>query len=226
VTSKLITKFRALGLNPSLCNWVLDFLTGYPHVVKVGNNNSTTLILNTEAPQRCLPSPLLYCTLITNNDKTANREEVRALSININKTKELFVDYRRQQREHAPIHMGRATVQRVISFKFLTEDLKWSPHTDSMVKKAQQHFNLRRLQKLLQMYHQEHTVWVYYRLVSQLYRPQPHGSPEGDTASPTHHRGNSACPPGHLQHPVSQEDQGDHPGHQPAEPRPVHPATI
>jgi hypothetical protein len=27
VPSKLITKLRSLGLNPSLCNWVLDFLT-------------------------------------------------------------------------------------------------------------------------------------------------------------------------------------------------------
>ena len=30
VPSKLITKLRALGLNPSLCNWVLDFLTANP----------------------------------------------------------------------------------------------------------------------------------------------------------------------------------------------------
>ena len=28
VPSKLITKVRRLGLNPSLCNWILDFLTG------------------------------------------------------------------------------------------------------------------------------------------------------------------------------------------------------
>ena len=30
VPSKLIIKFEALGLNPALCNWVLDFLTGCP----------------------------------------------------------------------------------------------------------------------------------------------------------------------------------------------------
>ena len=30
VPSKLIIKLVALGLNPSLCNWVLDFLTGRP----------------------------------------------------------------------------------------------------------------------------------------------------------------------------------------------------
>ena len=30
VPSKLIIKLGALGLNPALCNWVLDFLTGCP----------------------------------------------------------------------------------------------------------------------------------------------------------------------------------------------------
>ena len=30
VPSKLIIKLKALGLNPALCNWVLNFLTGRP----------------------------------------------------------------------------------------------------------------------------------------------------------------------------------------------------
>jgi hypothetical protein len=38
VPSKPIIKLEALGLNPAPCNWVLDFLTGRPQVVKVGNN--------------------------------------------------------------------------------------------------------------------------------------------------------------------------------------------
>jgi hypothetical protein len=47
-------------------------------------------------------------------------------------------------------YIDGATVERVKSLKYLgvhiTEDLKWSCHTDSVVKKAQQHlFNLRRL---------------------------------------------------------------------------------
>jgi hypothetical protein len=36
VPSKLITKLRTLGLNTSLCNWILDLLTGRPQVVSVG----------------------------------------------------------------------------------------------------------------------------------------------------------------------------------------------
>jgi hypothetical protein len=51
VHSKLITKLEALGLNPALYNWVLDFLTGRHQVVKVGNNISTWLTLNTGTPQ-------------------------------------------------------------------------------------------------------------------------------------------------------------------------------
>ena len=41
VPSKLIIKCEALGLNTALCNWVLDFLTVRPQVVKVGKNIST-----------------------------------------------------------------------------------------------------------------------------------------------------------------------------------------
>jgi hypothetical protein len=66
--------------------------------------------------------------LITNNDNIAYREEVRALgvscqennlSLNVNKTKEMIVDFRKQQRELPAIHIDRITVEKVESFKFL-----------------------------------------------------------------------------------------------------------
>ena len=60
VPSKLVIKLEALGLNLTLYNWVLDFLTGHLQMVKVGNSTSTLLILNTGAPQGCVLSPLLY----------------------------------------------------------------------------------------------------------------------------------------------------------------------
>jgi hypothetical protein len=71
VPSKLIKKLRTLGLNTSLCNWILDFLTGRPQVVRVGNNTSTMLILNTGAPQGCVLNPLLFthdCTARHNSN--------------------------------------------------------------------------------------------------------------------------------------------------------------
>ena len=106
VPSKLITKLRTLGLNTSLCNWILDFLKGRHQVVWVGNTTSTTLILNTGAPQGCVLIPLLYCLfthdcmsrhdsntiikfaddttvvgLITDNNETAYWEEIRDLTV-------------------------------------------------------------------------------------------------------------------------------------------------
>ena len=66
VPSKLIIKLEVLGLNPALCNWDLDFLTGSPQVEKVGNITSSPLILNTEAAQGCVLSPLLY-SMFTHN---------------------------------------------------------------------------------------------------------------------------------------------------------------
>ena len=47
--TKLITKLRTQGLNTYLCNWILDFLTGIPQVVRVGNNTSATLICHADS---------------------------------------------------------------------------------------------------------------------------------------------------------------------------------
>jgi len=99
--------------------------------------------------------------LITDNDETAYREEVSTLtkwcqenhlSLNIDKTKELVVDFRRQSKEYTPITINKTPVERVNSFKFLgihiTENLTWSAHTDAVLKKAHQRlFFLRRLRK-------------------------------------------------------------------------------
>ncbi len=89
--------------------------------------------------------------LITDNDETAYREEVSTLtkwcqenhlSLNIDKIKELVVDFRRPSREHTPIIINKTPVERVNSFKFLgvhiTEDLTWSAHTDTLLNKTHQ----------------------------------------------------------------------------------------
>ena len=50
------------------------------------------------------------------------------LSFNLNKPKEMIVDFRKQQREHTPIHIDGTAVEKVESFKILgthiTDDLK------------------------------------------------------------------------------------------------------
>ncbi len=185
VPIKLAIKLTDLGLNSSLCDWIQDFFTGRPQVVKMGQFNSITL--NLGAPQGCVLSPLLFflythdCVsshsstsivkfaddtvvlgLISNNDETAYLDEVErltswcqdnCLSLNVSKTKELIVDFRkRQQRPYTPLMISGTPMERVSSFKYLgvniSEDLTWTTHIQTQVKKARQRlYHLRQLRK-------------------------------------------------------------------------------
>ncbi len=186
IPQQLIHKLVQLGLNTSLCNWLLDFLTGRPQAVWVGSNTSSTITLNTGAPQGCVLSSLLFtllthdCTLshnsnrfikfaydttvvglISNRDETNYRSEVshlagwcsdNNLSLNVEKTKEIVVDFRRVHSLHAPLTNNGATVERVSSTTFLgvhiTEDLSWTNNTAALAKKAQQRlYFLRKLRR-------------------------------------------------------------------------------
>ncbi|KAI4895175.1 hypothetical protein NFI96_005325 [Prochilodus magdalenae] len=100
--------------------------------------------------------------LISKNDESAYREEVQRLtdwcrtnnlSLNVDKTKEMVVDFRRTRRDHSPLNIDGSTVEIVKSTKFLgvhlAEDLTWSLNTSTITKKAQQRlYFLRRLRKV------------------------------------------------------------------------------
>ena len=58
--TRLAEKLLILGLTPSLCSWVLDFLTDRPHKVRVATRTSGTRTVSTGTPQGCVLSPLLY----------------------------------------------------------------------------------------------------------------------------------------------------------------------
>ncbi|KAI5628809.1 gastrula zinc finger protein XlCGF28.1-like [Silurus asotus] len=186
IAKHLIEKLSLLGLNTSLCNWILDFLTGRPQSVQIGNSISSTTTLHTGAPQGCVLSPLLFTLLtqdcvamhssnhiikfakyttvvglISTNDESAYREEVQRLtawcgannlSLNVDKTKEIVVDFSRAQSNHSPLIIDGFSVEIVKSTKFLgvhlADNLTWSLNTNSITKKAQQHlYFLRRLWK-------------------------------------------------------------------------------
>ncbi|KAK3514970.1 hypothetical protein QTP86_020616 [Hemibagrus guttatus] len=105
IRQHLIEKLNLLGLNTSLCNWILDLLTGRPQLVRIGNSFSSTTTLSTGTPQGCVLSPLLFTLLthdcaamhssnhivkfaddttvvglISKHEKSAYREEVRRLT--------------------------------------------------------------------------------------------------------------------------------------------------
>jgi hypothetical protein len=143
--------------------------------------------------------------------------------------RELIVDFRKQQREHTPTHIDGTAVEKVESFKFLgvhiTDYLKWISHTDSVVKKVQQClFKLRRLKKFVLA---PKTLTNFYRCtiesilsgcITTWYRNR---TTHNRVVCPTHHREQTTCPSGRLHHLMSKEDQKDHQGHQPPEPRPA-----
>ncbi|KAI5606429.1 gastrula zinc finger protein XlCGF28.1-like [Silurus asotus] len=186
IAQHLIEKLNLLGLNTSLCNWILDFLTERRQSIRIGNSISNTTTLSTGAPQGCVLSPLLFTLLthdcvamhssnhiikfaddttvvglISKNDESAYREEVQQLtawcgannlSLNVDKTKEMIVDFRRAQSDQSSLIIDGSSVEIVKSTKFLgvhlADNLTWSLNTSSITKKAQQRlYFLRRLRK-------------------------------------------------------------------------------
>ncbi len=93
--------------------------------------------------------------LINNDDEAAYLNEVErltswcqdnCLSLNVSKTKELIVDFRkRQQQPYTPLMISGTPVE---SFKYISEDLTWTTHIQTQVKKARQRlYHLRQLRK-------------------------------------------------------------------------------
>ncbi len=101
-------------------------------------------------------------SLIQDGDESAYRQEVKELAIccsllttlelNMLKSVEMIVDFRRNPPALSPLTIINSTVTAVESFRFLGttiyQDLKWDNHIESMVKKAHQRlYFLRQLRK-------------------------------------------------------------------------------
>ena len=93
--------------------------------------------------------------LISGGDETAYREEVlklaawcseNNLALNISKTKEIIVNFRRLNTDPAPLYINGECVERVHTFRFLgvliSSDISWTENTTIIIKKAQQQLHL------------------------------------------------------------------------------------
>ena len=118
-----------------------DCLSLYDNCMVVKFADDTTvagLIRNSESEYRNQVSALVeWCS---END----------LELNVKKTKEIIVDFRRNPTEIVPLVINGSEVEIVQQFKFLginiSSDLKWEINTDQIVKKAQQRlYFMRRL---------------------------------------------------------------------------------
>ncbi|KAK3573362.1 hypothetical protein QTP86_024118, partial [Hemibagrus guttatus] len=155
IPQHLIEHLSLLDTNTSLFNWILDFLTGRPQSVQIGNSISRTTTLSTGAPQICVLSPLLFILLthdcaamhssnyiikFTDDTTVVGLISKNNLSLNVDKTKEMVVDFRRAQNGHSPLFIDGSSVEIVKSTKYLgvhlAENSIWSLNTSSITKKA------------------------------------------------------------------------------------------
>ena len=75
IPHKLTHKLSTLGLHPTLCDWLLDFLTGRPQSVRIGNRTSASITTNIGTPQGCVLSPILY-TLFTHDCVASDKDNI------------------------------------------------------------------------------------------------------------------------------------------------------
>ncbi|KAK1802553.1 hypothetical protein P4O66_004209 [Electrophorus voltai] len=112
--------------------------------------------------------------LINKDNKSAYREEVRELVswckvnnlyLNVDKTKEMVVDFRRARRDHSPLAINGSSVEIVKNIKFLgvhiAENLTWTLNTSSITRRAQQRLYF--LQKLREAHLPSPILTTFYR---------------------------------------------------------------
>ncbi|KAF7654084.1 hypothetical protein LDENG_00074750, partial [Lucifuga dentata] len=138
VLHTLSSKLQDLGLNTSLCNWVQGFLTGRLQMVWMGCMFSSTLTQH-QGPPGMHMSLLLYSlstfdsvtthatnsmvkfaddtvmvSLISHSDNEVDSLSLwcqdNHLSLNVDKTKELVMDFRRQQGSYTTLQISGTPV--------------------------------------------------------------------------------------------------------------------
>ena len=88
-------------------------LTSRPWRVHIGIHNSSTLVLNTGAPQGCVLSLLLF-TLYTTTALPDFKRTTPHLLFSVSKTKELVVEFRKKEaKTHTAVYMSGAEVEQV-----------------------------------------------------------------------------------------------------------------
>ena len=116
--------------------------------------------------------------LVANSDETAYREAVSEmvdwcdehfLELNVTKTEEMIVDFRRKKEPVQPLIIKGEEVRQVATYKYLgttiDDQLSWTPNVDACVKKANQRLFF--LRKLRQFKVGSNILYLFYQSVIQ-----------------------------------------------------------
>ncbi|KAK1803223.1 hypothetical protein P4O66_021227 [Electrophorus voltai] len=172
VPRHLIGKLSLLGLNTSLCNWILDFLTGRPQSVRIGNSTFNSTTPNTGAPQGSVLSPLLF-TLLTHDCAAMHSlnyiikfaDETTVVGLISKDGESAYREEVRELRDHSPLTINGSSVEIIKNTKFLgvhlAKNLTWTLNTSSITKKAQQCLYF--LQKLRKAHLPSPILTTFYR---------------------------------------------------------------
>ncbi len=104
IPQQLTHKLVQLGLNTSLCNWLLDFLTGRPQAVRVGiNTHPAPSHWTQEPPPRMCAEPHPFTLLTT----TAHRHTTLTFSLSLRMTWLWWVSLATEMRQHYRSEVSR-----------------------------------------------------------------------------------------------------------------------
>ncbi|KAI4898935.1 hypothetical protein NFI96_007066 [Prochilodus magdalenae] len=163
-------KLMKMEVDMHLVTWITDYLTGRPQHVRIRDFSSDTVISSTGAPQGTVLSPEReYRSLVKDFVEWCTTNH---LKLNITKTKEMCIDFRRSRPSQQSISIKGVDVEMIRSYRYLgvhlDEKLDWSVNTDTIYKKARSRlYFLRRLwsfricQKLLLMWSVVASVLFY-----------------------------------------------------------------
>ena len=183
----------------AICDWILDFIINRQQFVRIHDSHSDLKFLSAGTPHT-LYSIFTYdcvalykntvvikfaddttvCGLISQNAETLYRALVEStvtwcaennLTLNVTKTKEIIIDYRRNKNDKTPLVVHNQNVEIVKHFKFLgayiTDDIKWGMNCTDIAKKARQRLYFLRTLKSFKV-HQSILVNFYRAIIESI----------------------------------------------------------
>ena len=166
----MMRKLLDMNVNSNLVAWIHSYLTLRPQYVKLNGAISDCIVTNTGAPQGCILSPLLFtlptskyenCSVlkyaddtvisgnISNNNEFVKWCDVNYLNLNVKKSMEMFVEFRKDRNEYETLSIKNEDVIVVRSYTYLgvyiDDQLNFSENAQYLFKKGIQRIHFLRL---------------------------------------------------------------------------------